>query len=128
MQKSLKKMPVIFIYYKKRNLLSNLSSNEDSNEEADDSVKELAKCLANSGATLYIANYCDHCQEQKSIFGDAFKHLSTFDCAENKIQDCIDAGVKRVPTWKFSDGTILEGMQSLSDLAEASGCKYEEEG
>ncbi|MFC1810912.1 hypothetical protein ACFLZH_05410 [Patescibacteria group bacterium] len=87
----------------------------------------LAKCLAESGATLYAASWCGHCKDQKAAFGDALEFVNQVECAgdDDWTQECTDADVSAVPTWIFGDGTVKTGNTPLATLAEKSGCTYD---
>jgi len=41
---------------------------------------DFAACIAESGATMYGADWCNHCQTQKRLFGRAFKKVSYENC------------------------------------------------
>lgn len=82
---------------------------------------ELAACLASKNITMYGADWCSHCQNEKKAFGDAFKRVPYVECPDNP-QKCIDAGIKGYPTWIWPDGKRLEGEQGLEKLAKESGC------
>ena len=84
-------------------------------------AEELAACLASKNITMYGADWCSHCQNEKNAFGDAFKQVPYVECPDNP-QKCIDAGVKGYPTWIWPDGKRLEGGQGLEKLAKESGC------
>ncbi len=83
----------------------------------------LARHLRDSGAIMYGAYWCPHCQEQKALFGDAAHDLPYVECDPNGVNPrpdlCEKAGVKAFPTWVIG-GQRREGVQSLSALAEAS--------
>jgi len=87
---------------------------------------EFAKCLGEKGAIFYGAFWCSHCQDQKTAFGKAKKHLPYTECStpdtNGQLPVCKDAGVKVYPTWKFSDGSTHEGEMSLQELAAKTGC------
>ncbi len=80
-----------------------------------------AQCLKDKGVTMYGAAWCGHCQNQKKLFGQAWKLVPYVECPDN-IQKCLDLGIKGYPTWILPDGTHLEGGQSLETLAEKTGC------
>ena len=83
----------------------------------------LARHLRESGAIMYGAYWCPHCQEQKALFGDAARDLPYVECDPNGVNArpdlCEKAGVKAFPTWVIG-GQRREGVQSLSALADAS--------
>ncbi|MEK7465710.1 MAG: protein disulfide isomerase family protein [Patescibacteria group bacterium] len=80
-----------------------------------------AECLREKNVIMYGAAWCPHCQEQKQLFGEAFKNLSYVECPENP-QRCIAAGIEGYPTWVMSNGEKLVGEQKLESLAAATGC------
>lgn len=80
-----------------------------------------AVCLRDRNVIMYGAAWCPHCQEQKKLFGEAFKNLSYVECPENP-QRCIAAGIEGYPTWVMPNGEKLIGEQKLESLAAASGC------
>jgi uncharacterized membrane protein/glutaredoxin len=86
----------------------------------------LAKHLRASGAVMYGAYWCPHCQEQKALFGDAAKDLPYVECDPSGVNArpdlCEKAGVKAFPTWVV--GTVRrEGVQSPQELAALSNFK-----
>ncbi len=84
-----------------------------------------AQCLTDSGATMYGAWWCSHCENQKELFGSSFDNVNYIECstaARTMNQTCSDAGIEGYPTWRFSDGSQLSGEQSLETLAQKSGC------
>ena len=86
----------------------------------------LAKCLTESGYTMYGASWCPHCKDQKELFAKSFKHVNYVDCAApggDGIKElCKSKGVKNLPTWITPKGKKLVGVQDLDDLAEESAC------
>ncbi len=83
----------------------------------------LARHLRESGAVMYGAYWCPHCEEQKALFGDAARDLPYVECDPNGVNArpdlCEKAEVKAFPTWVIG-GQRREGVQSLSALADAS--------
>lgn len=89
----------------------------------------LADCLTASGARLYGAEWCPHCQAQKAAFGDAVGLLNFIECADDSAPngqsaDCAAARINSYPTWVFGDGTRLTGERSMWELARKSGCEW----
>ncbi|MDP3725358.1 MAG: protein disulfide isomerase family protein [Nanoarchaeota archaeon] len=80
-----------------------------------------AQCLAKKEVTMYGADWCSHCQNEKKEFGKSFKYVPYVECPDNPKQ-CLEKGVKGYPTWIFPDGTRLEGEQGPEGLSKASGC------
>jgi hypothetical protein len=85
-----------------------------------------AKCIAQSSTTFYGAFWCPHCHDQKTEFGSAAQYLPYVECSlpdeSGQTQVCIDHGIKEYPTWVFKDGSIVQGLMSLSDLSQKTGC------
>jgi hypothetical protein len=75
---------------------------------------------------MYGAFWCSHCADQKELFASSFQYVPYVECgikgsrAENEI--CLQAGVKRFPTWAFADGERREGLLQLQALSEKTGC------
>lgn len=86
-------------------------------------LDQLAKCLNQNGAVMYGAYWCPHCQNQKKLFGNAFKYVNYIECAENPGK-CSAAGIQEFPTWVFPAGDRLVGEQTLETLAEKSQCSF----
>ena len=86
---------------------------------------ELAKCLSEKNATMYGAFWCPHCLEQKNMFGKSFEFVNYIECDArgNNAQPelCQQNGIRGYPTW-IIDGEKYEGVQSLENLAQYSGC------
>ncbi len=85
-------------------------------------LDDFAKCLKNKGATMYGAEWCSHCKEQKKMFGDSFKYVNYVECPEAINQAlCEEMGVTGYPTW-IINGVYYPGAQSLEKLKELTGC------
>jgi hypothetical protein len=86
----------------------------------------LAKCIAESSTTFYGAFWCPHCAEQKTKFGTGAQYLPYVECSlpsgSGQTQVCIDHDVVQYPTWVFSDGSRLVGVQTPQTLAKKTGC------
>lgn len=84
-----------------------------------------AQCTSTNGATMYGAWWCPHCAAQKALFGNAIESVHYVECSDaNKkiLPVCTDAGVTGFPTWKFADGTMLSGEQTLQTLSDKTSC------
>jgi hypothetical protein len=92
----------------------------------DSRMDAFAQCLSTKGAKMYGAYWCPHCADQKEMFGSSFQYAPYVECgikgSRNQAQVCIDAGVKRFPTWVFADGARVEGAHSLEFLGQETGC------
>lgn len=84
-----------------------------------------AQCLADKKVTMYGADWCPHCQNEKKAFGDSFRLVPYVECPDNP-KACLDAGVSRYPTWIFPEGKKLEGELGLEKLSQESGCALPE--
>jgi hypothetical protein len=90
-----------------------------------------AQCIVDSGAKMYSAWWCPHCQEQKKLFGKSFDIIENaglhVECSPGGTrsfsQFCRDAGITGTPTWKFADGTDAGGRLALNVLAERTNCQ-----
>jgi len=83
-------------------------------------LDKFAKCLTEKGATVYVSQYCGHCQHQKEMFGDSLKFVNSVECTENQ-QLCQEKGIRGVPSW-IINGAKYEGVQSFERLSELTGC------
>ncbi len=93
---------------------------------SQEAIDEFAQCLTDEGATFYGAYWCRHCNEQKSMFGDAMSSVDYVECSPNgqeapQAQECQDQGISGYPTW-IVDGERYSGVQSFDQLADATGC------
>jgi hypothetical protein len=71
----------------------------------DKNYDAFAKCLTEKGATMYGAEWCPHCKEQKAVFGNSFKYINYVECPDN-TQLCLDKGIQGYPTWIIGTSTI----------------------
>lgn len=83
-------------------------------------LDKFAKCLADNDATMYGAEWCGHCKNQKEMFGDSFKYVNYVECPENQ-QLCSEMDVTGYPTW-IINGESKPGAKSLETLSELTGC------
>src|SRR3989344_4558185 len=88
---------------------------------------DFARCLEDKGTIFYGAFWCNHCQNQKKLFGKSAKLLPYIECStpdgKGQLSVCTDVGVSSYPTWEFSDGSRELGEVSLEKLAEKTGCE-----
>ena len=87
-------------------------------------TESFAKCLKEKEITMYGAEWCPHCQNEKKVFGNDFKYIPYVECPDNP-RVCINAGIEGYPTWILKDGKKLVGEQGLEKLSEATGCLLE---
>ena len=103
--------------------------NNSKNAAAPSPYQAFAQCLTNQEVTMYGAWWCSHCERQKKMFGSAFSDVNYVECStasRTMNQTCKDAGIERYPTWRFKDGSSLDGEQTFETLAEKSGCSLPE--
>ena len=85
-----------------------------------------AQCLTDKGVVMYGAYWCQHCAEQKRIFGSSFDKITYVECSlpnnAGQTQICMQKNITGYPTWEFADGTRFEGAQTFSTLSWKSGC------
>jgi uncharacterized membrane protein/glutaredoxin len=91
----------------------------------DPMAHALAVHLAQTGAKMYGAYWCPHCQQQKEIFGLSANRLPYVECSPDgqsspQAAECRTAQIKSYPTWVIN-GKRTEEVLSLKQLAEASG-------
>ncbi|HZQ94128.1 MAG TPA: hypothetical protein VFA67_03910 [Candidatus Sulfotelmatobacter sp.] len=93
----------------------------------DHKYDSFAKCLAGRQAKMYGLYWCPHCADQKAMFGAAFRYVPYQECA---IKDqpgemapaCKAAGVKLFPSWQFGADPPKQGVFSLQELSDKTGC------
>ncbi len=85
-----------------------------------------AQCLAAHRAKMYGLYWCPHCIEQKQEFGKSFQYVPYVECAikgsPEVTPECKVAGVKLFPSWQFGSNPPKEGVLSLEELGEKTGC------
>ncbi len=88
---------------------------------ANAALTQFAQCLSLKNVTMYGAEWCPHCQNEKKAFGDSFRYVPYVECPA-QVAQCVALGIDAYPTWILGDGTRLVGEQGLEKLSEASGC------
>jgi len=88
-------------------------------------ARALAEHLRTTGAKMYGAEWCPHCQQQKAMFGRSANRLPYIECSPEGqggpvAKECRDAGIKSYPTW-FINGKPIEEVMNLDKLADLSG-------
>jgi len=84
-----------------------------------------AQCLTEKGATMYGAWWCPHCNNQKKSFGDSWHYINYVECSTQdgkQTAACTQAGIQGYPTWRFADGTQLEGEATFEQLSQRTSC------
>jgi len=90
------------------------------NDNNSSNMDKFAKCISEKGATMYGAEWCSHCKQQKDMFGSSFKYVSYVECPENEAL-CQQNGITGYPTWIIK-GLPYQGLQSFERLSELTGC------
>ncbi|MDP2598527.1 MAG: hypothetical protein Q8P49_01715 [Candidatus Liptonbacteria bacterium] len=88
---------------------------------SDGRYDAFAQCLAEKKITMYGANWCPHCQNEKQALGSSFRFVPYVECPDEP-EKCLAQGVNGYPTWIFPDGRKLEGEQGIKKLSQESGC------
>jgi hypothetical protein len=91
----------------------------------DPEARALAIHLSESGAKMYGAFWCPHCQQQKTIFGPSASRLPYIECSPNgqgrpQADVCQAEHIQSYPTWVIN-GKHIEEVLSLKQLAEDTG-------
>jgi len=94
---------------------------------------DFAICLAESGAKMYGAYWCPHCNNQKETFKGSFKLFDSMggyvECDSKgknaQPEKCQEKEIKGYPTWIIDEKTY-QGAQSLYRLSALSGCSLNE--
>lgn len=121
---------VVFWTDKKADKESDLGSENGNvagtSTQDQDYAVSLAKYMTGKGMVMYGAYWCAHCQNQKKIFGNAFKYVDYVECDASgpsaNPDECIAKGIEGYPTWTY-DGQKYSGEKSLSELSEIVGYK-----
>lgn len=80
-----------------------------------------AQCLADKNVTMYGTEWCVFCQKEKVLFGNSFRLVPYVDCG-TEPNKCTEQKIEGTPTWIFSDGHRLVGLQTLEKLSQESSC------
>jgi hypothetical protein len=86
-----------------------------------------ARCIATKNAKMYGLYWCPHCADQKREFGASFQYVPYVECASQDdphqlTAACQAAGVKLFPSWQFGADPPKEGVLSLQDISQKTGC------
>ena len=83
-----------------------------------------AKALATSGAKFFGADWCAVCTEQKNLFLEGKNYLPFIESSNpDRTQNATGAAenITTYPTWKFANGQVATGLQTLEQLSTISG-------
>ena len=83
----------------------------------------LAEHLQATGARMYGAFWCPHCENQKELFGKAVDLVPYVECdpegKDSQAQLCQEKEIPGYPTWEIN-GKFYVGGRSLKELAQLS--------
>jgi uncharacterized membrane protein len=93
----------------------------------DPMARALAEHLVTSGAKMYGAFWCPHCQQQKAMFGRSANRLPYIECSPNGqngpiAEECRKEGINSYPTWVI-DGKHMEEVMTPQKLSELTHFK-----
>jgi len=91
----------------------------------DPMSRALAIHLEQSGAIMYGAHWCDHCKQQKDLFGEAAKRLPYIECSTGaqgtpQTAECRNRQIRTYPTWVIN-GQRYEEVLTQTRLATLTG-------
>ncbi len=92
--------------------------------EAAPDLVAFAKALSDGGVVFFGAAWCPNCTEQKELFEDGQNYLPFVEVTnpDHSLNATGTAeGISSFPTWRFQDGTEVEGVLSLADISQRSG-------
>ncbi len=84
-----------------------------------------AECINRSGAVLYSASWCPHCQKQLQGFrGCQSPQLGRMRPSRHEFlaRRCEDKRIRGFPTWILGDGTVRAKYLGDDELAKLTGC------
>ena len=94
----------------------------------DDGLRAMARCITQAGARFYGGYWSAETNQQKELFGAAADQLPYIECYNTQTQAKLTVcrAITTVPTWTWRGGGTTTGVQSLSELATATGCSLQE--
>lgn len=95
-----------------------------SNAKKPGKYDDFAKCLTEKKAAFYGSFQCPACAKQKQLFGKSMNYVNYVECGPigQQSQACKDASIKAYPTWIFNNNLTREGILSLEELSQVTGC------
>jgi len=89
-------------------------------EKDSDYLDNLTNAMSDKGMVLYCSYLSSECKEQKELFGDSYKNVTSVECdaegPDANADECIGRNVSTYPTWIY-EGQLHEGVLSLADIA-----------
>ena len=91
----------------------------------DPTQRALAIHVARSGAIMYGAHWCDHCRQQKELFGASARRLPYVECSTGgqgtpQTAECGKRQIRTYPTWVINGQRYTEVL-TPARLAELTG-------
>ncbi|MBS3072976.1 C2H2-type zinc finger protein [Candidatus Pacearchaeota archaeon] len=87
---------------------------------------DFAQCLTDNNVTMYGAWWCNHCQDQKDLFGDSWQYVNYIECStpdgNAQLPVCTNAGIGGYPTWELSNGSRIDRVLTLKYLSQITNC------
>jgi cyclophilin family peptidyl-prolyl cis-trans isomerase len=100
------------------------TSGLDAEGEAAPDLVAFAKALTASGAKFYGADWCPFCTQQKELFEEGASYLPFIEVTNpDRTPNAIatQENITTYPTWKFTNGQVATGLQTLAQLSTLSG-------
>ncbi|MFM8401946.1 MAG: peptidylprolyl isomerase, partial [Pirellula sp.] len=83
-----------------------------------------AKALTAAGAKFYGADWCTICTDQKKLFQEGKNYLPFIEVTNPDRTTNATGTAENIttfPTWKFANGQIAPGLQTIEQLSTISG-------
>ena len=78
-------------------------------------------CLQQKSLTLYGATSDGRTHQQKALLGSVQDQFSYVDCDTNQAI-CDQQQIKQTPLWRIADGSMLQWVYSMTDIATEFEC------
>lgn len=83
----------------------------------------LAQCITDKGGAIKTAYWCSACAKQEAMFGSAWRLINEIECSSpGSYEFDLCPEITGTPVWMFSDGTTLDGVYPLEQLAKSYSC------
>ncbi len=97
--------------------------NVTDSSSGETSLDDFSRCVVDSGAMFYGADWCPHCKTQKELLGEDLSSALYVNCEKEGVV-CKKNNIIAYPTWVFKDDERLQGTQSLEAIANATNCTF----
>ena len=102
-----------------------------SNDNYAGPLDEFARCVTDSGAYLYGANWDFRVEQQRLLFNRSVDIIKYVDCLGGTddviLEVCFQEEIEHTPTWVMGDGELILGLQTLEYIAELTDCEFPED-